>query len=235
MIYFSDEKSDMLLLRSGKNTALINSSQYSKGLSYDALGYLNDNHINSLDKYIITHYAYRLEEDFDILLSNILISEISLPFPKNEDEERLYNLLSKSVEEYSVELTLHAESGTINLGNFRYIPLYSHAYGEGSSHNAYLLVYKNTTQYLYLSSGMLCDELLHTYEKLLPEVDVLIFGSHGKKYKEYIYLEYDLLMAKKIIFSGEKLFLTQDAYRSYIKKGCEIYSHPYTVKILDVK
>ena len=235
LVYSSENKGDLFILNSKNERALISSSQYSKSLAYKAVSFLRDNHINKIDKYIVTHYAYPLEEEFDILLSNILIEEISIPHPKNEDEERLYKLLIKKTEACRTKLSLHAEGGVITIGDFDYFPLYSNAYGTGASHNAFKLCYKNKESCLYLSSGMLNEEFYDLYDDIISNTSAIIFGSHGKKYKDDIYIEEVYAKAEKIILAGESVYFSQITYQDYIKNGCDIYSHPKTVKLFEFR
>lgn len=235
LVYSSTDKGDMFIIRSGKSSALINSSQYSKSIAYKAIDFLAENHLYSIDTYVVSHYAYSLEEDFDILLTGVLIKEISLPHPKNEDEMLIYEKLKESTEDFRVKISLHGEGGNISVGNFVVSPIYYHPYGEGSSVNAFSINYKQSTKYLYISSGMMSDNGNYISQSLLEEADALIFGAHGKKYKDIIYMNNVYNRTKTLILAGDGLYLTQNSYKTYIEKGCEIYSHPNTVKLLDVK
>ncbi len=235
LVYTSQDKSDVFLIKSGKDSALVSSSQYSESLAYDSLELLSKYKITILDKYIITHYAYSLEEDLLTLLSSVLIKEISIPHPKNDDEILIYKKLVRLLEDYRTELTLHNSGGEISLGSFKYYPLYSNAYGEGSSQNAFLITYKETNKYLYLSSGMIDKKYEEVYSKIINDADTVIFGSHGKKYKESVYISERYTAAFSIILSSEHLFFTQSAYAKYNESGCKIISHPQNVQLIKAK
>ncbi len=235
LIYMQQQKSDVFLIKSGKKNALISSSQYSSGLAYDSVDFLKENNITVLDIYIVTHYAFSLEDDFTTLLSSVLIKEISLPFPRNDDEMMLYKKFLNFIENYRVELTLHNAGGQIKIGRFNYFPLYSLPYGDGSSTNAALITYNDTEKYLYLSSGMIDKKLTDIYSDAINDADTIIFGSHGKKYKSQIYIKDLYENANIILLSSENLFFNQFSYIKYIENGCKIISHPRKYQLIYMK
>lgn len=232
LLYRTGEKEDLFLIRSGKETALISSSQYDKSLSYNARKLLSEYNITELDYYIVTHYAYSLEEDFTTLLSGVLIKNISIPFPRNKDEEMLYKSLKKALKPYRVNLTLHKAAGIVEIGEFEYRPIFSNPYGEGSSVNAFLIDYKGSFGTLYLSSGMLLEEYEHYKSAFIDRANYLVFGSHGRKYKDHIYISDYRPSVNGIIVSSENIYFNQTPYYEYMKNGCKIHLHPNTVNII---
>ncbi len=235
LIYSQKEKSDLFLIKSGDETALISSSQYSKSLAYYEISFLSVNNVAILDKYILTHYSYSLEEDLELLLSYILTDEIVVPEPTCEDESNIFKKLSRIAEENEVKIKTAALEEKINIGNFSYRSLFKLEYGKGTPTNASVIEYKSQKQYLYLSSGMMNKKYQGTFSDIIDGAESLIFGSYGKKYSEKIYIDETYESAKNIILSGDSLFLTQDAYRKYEENGCNIISHPPSVELLKVK
>ncbi len=234
LIYAKEDNSDMFIMKSGKASALICSSGYSRSRAFDCVELLGDNNISALDKYIVTHYSFQLEENIDTLLCRLPIKEISLPHPENQDEMLIYGKLSKLTSKYRTSLTLHKTGGNIKTGNFNYCPLYKTVYGEGSQISAGMIKYKEKS-YLYLSSGMAENK---AYSDLIPymrDANALIFGSHGKKYKETLYINEAYSTAEVIILSSDKLFMTQFSYEIYKNRGCKIISHPQVYEIFKVK
>ena len=235
LIYSREGKADMFLVSSGGETALISSSQYSKAVGYDALNFLEANHITTLDKYVITHYSYSIEDDLSVLLPQVSIKEVFLPHPRNKAEENIYKRLLAFMEDYRAEISLHTEGGNIFIGNFSYNLLYSHPYDEGSSKNAFLFTYKSSEKYLYLSSGMVGTAFEESYSQSIPSIAGIIYGTHGQKYKEDVYLDHSYDRLRRLVISGENIYLTQSSYSTYVKNGCEITSHPKTVDLINVK
>ncbi len=232
LIYSETVKSDLFLIKSGDKAAFVDSSQYSRSNAYDAIDILTENRVGVLDKYIVTHYSFALEENIDTLLSGVIIKEISLPHPKNDDEILIYKKLLRFISDFKCKITLHNEGGIINIGNFKYYPLYSQAYNEGSSVNAAMITYMDRKSYLYLSSGMLDEKLENSYSLQIDTADVIIFGAHGRRYKEHIYIDERFGNADKIFLSCDNLFFTQKSYIEYKESGCKITLHPQSVKLL---
>ena len=227
--YSGEEKQDMILIESLLESALINSSQYSKSSGYDSIAYMEDHGLYKLDKYFITHYSYKLYDHLTVLLSNMLIDEIYLPTPENEDENSIYGKIIKLEEKFRTKILIHNENG-VSVGNLNIVSVYHEPYGEGSAKGA-LYFYDDENMYAYISSGMLDKDTRHFTEEIISQSDVVMFGTHGKKYKSGIYLEAELDEAKYIIINSENLFLTQEDYISYEENGCKIYSHPNYVEL----
>lgn len=229
--YSSSDKADLFLIRSEGEDTLVSSSQYSKGRAYEALDLLSENKITELDLYVLTHYAYGMEEDLETLLSSVLINEISIPYPRNEEETLIYDKLKIFLSDYRVKLSLHNSRGNIKIGNFVYLPVYSHPYGEGSSVNAAMIIHESDYRMLYLSSGMLLSDYEIYRDELLGISDAVVFGSHGKKYKEPIYFKEYSNRTKEIILAGDNLFFNQQTYKEYKEGGCKIISHPPMIEL----
>ena len=173
-----------------------------------------------------------------LMVKPVLPLTSSLEISKDTSEIKIrliYEKLKESTEDFRVKISLHGEGGNISVGNFVVSPIYYHPYGEGSSVNAFSINYKQSTKYLYISSGMMSDNSNYISQSLLEEADALIFGAHGKKYKDIIYMNNVYNRTKTLILAGDGLYLTQNSYKTYIENGCEIYSHPNTVNLLDVK
>lgn len=231
VVYYSESKLDEFLIRSDSEVCLINSSQYSKSKAYATKELLDEKGITYIDKYIITHYGFNLEDDFEVILSSYLTKTIYLPKPQNEDEEMILKKLKKTVSEYVANIIIYDKFEGIRLGKITMTPLLNVAYGEDTSTNAFVLYsYDNTM--LYLSSGALNHKDKELYYDYISASDQIIFGSHGKKYNKKIYLPYIDGDAQRMIFGSSNLFLTQETMAEHIKKGCEILSHPKEIELL---
>ena len=230
IIYASDSKYDAFILKSGGETALIESSQYSKSLAYNSLDFLEKENITYVDVYYLTHYAWGLEDTFTTLLSNIVIEEIYLPTPANDDENTILSKLEAELRDYDVTLTFYDNDDKVHFGNFEIKSIYSVAYGEGASTNAFKIESGSIT-YTYLSAGMMASKYDGITYAEIADAEVLIFGSHGKKYADAYYFEAQSPGKYSIILSSDNCFMTQSSLIFYEKSGCKVYSHPQHMSI----
>lgn len=222
--YYSAAKCDELLIRSENEVCLINSAQYAQNLAYSTIEFLDDTKVTYLDKYYLTHYSWSIDDELEVLLSNILVKKIYLPSPRNDDENTILKILYKTVEDHRAEIVLFKEYETVAVGKYNVNLLYSSPYGE-TSMNA-VAISKGDTVYTYISSGLLATDMSDSLKACISLSDYLILGEHGKKYKEKLYIEECYSKLKGIIIHSENVFLRQENMQYYLDQGCDIYSHP---------
>ena len=221
--YCPDNKCDEMLIRSENEVCLINSSQYSKGLTYTSIDFLEDAKVTRLDKYYLTHYSWSLDDDIETLMYNIKVDKIYLPKPTNSDENTILKLVYKCVEDSSAEIVLYNRYEKVSVGEYDIQLLYSSPYGE-TSMNAFV-VSKRDTVYLYLSSGLLDGKTKNEMEKYIGISDVVILGKHGKQYKKQVYITECYPDIDTLVFNSTNVFLKQNNMQYYMDRGCGLYSH----------
>ncbi|MBE6532502.1 MAG: ComEC/Rec2 family competence protein [Ruminococcaceae bacterium] len=225
IIYLSDSKCDEMLVRSENEVCLINSAQYSKNLAYTSLDLLEAANVTYLDKYYLTHYSWSIDDELDVLLSSVLVEKIYLPAPRNDDEETILNVIKKSVEDYRTKIILLESNMLAVVGEYKIQLLYSVPYGEGTSMNAFRIM-NDDKIITYVSSGLLNGEAKVEMENYIAESNTVIFGEHGKKYKEKLYL-YDYHKSiDNLIINSENLFLSQLSMQKYMDGGASVISNP---------
>lgn len=222
--YYSSAKCDEMLIRSENEVCLINSAQYAKNLAYTSIDFLEDANVTYLDKYYLTHYSWSIDDELDVLLSNVLVNEVYLPMPRNEDEETILKILYKTVEDYRAKIVLFQQYETVNVGKYSINLLYSAPYGE-TSMNAFVIA-KGDEVYTYVSSGLMVSKNAEYLKKCISLSDYIIFGEHGKKYTSKIYFEDSFADLDGIIIQGDNIFLKQENMEFYLNNDCKIYSHP---------
>ena len=221
--YCSDNKCDEILIRSNREVCLINSSQYSTGLAYTSIDFLEDAKVTHLDKYYLTHYSWSLDDEIEILTYNVKVDKIYLPNPRNDDEKVILKLIQKAVRDSNIEIILFKNYEKVNVGEYDIQLLYSAPYGE-TSVNA-LAISKRDTVYLYLSSGILEGKTKAELEKYIGVCDVLILGTHGKTHKKHIYITECYEDLDTMVFNTINVFMMQSNMQYYLDRGCEVYSH----------
>ena len=225
--YLSDYKADEMLIRSKNEVCLINSSQYSKNLAYTSLDLLEDANVTYLDKYYLTHYSWSIDDEIEVLMYNLSVGAVYIPEPRNEDEETILKILYKTVENSRTKIVIFKEYETVNVGDYTINLLYSEPYGN-TSMNAFTVA-KGNEVYTYISSGLLATNDSELYEKYISLSDHIIFGEHGKKYKNKIYFSESYQDLDSIVIHSENVFLLQNNMQFYLDKGCEIYSQPENI------
>ena len=222
--YYSASKCDQVLIRSKNQVCLINSAQYAKNLAYTTIDFLEDANVTYLDKYYLTHYSWSIDDELEVILSNVLVEEIYLPAPRNDDEETILKVIYKTVEDYRAEVVLFQEYETVSVGKYSINLLYSSPYGE-TSMNAFTVA-KGDEVFTYISSGLLASDKAEYLKNCISLSDNLILGEHGKKYSSKTYIEEFYNDLDSIIIQGENIYLNQENMEMYLNNGCEIYSHP---------
>lgn len=231
--YYSDSKCDEMLIRSKNEVCLINSAQYAKNLAYTTIDFLDDANVTYLDKYYLTHYSWSIDDELEVLLSNMLVKEIYLPIPRNDDENTILKILYKTVEDHRTRIVLFEENEAVTVGKYSVNLMYSSPYGE-TSINAFSVT-KDDTVYTYISSGLLNSSAKERMYASISNSDYVIFGEHGKKYKDKTYFAdcYDDLDG--IVINSDNLFLKQENMKFYLDNDCNIFARPRDFVYFDIK
>ena len=230
--YYASDSSDDFLLSSRTETCLISSAKYSKNRAYSILDILDRADVTLLHNYYITHYSRQLEDELEVLLGNIKTDKIFILSPQNEEEEGILKKLQRFLANYSTELILLEGYESFTVGKYRICPLYSAPYGEETSMNAFSIS-SYTETFCYISSGLLASERKTEMYNYIKCADRVIFGCHGKKYKNRIYLDERYPRLSGVIINSTNVFLTQSAMEEYEKNGCDVISHPSRVELLE--
>ncbi len=231
IVYNSEEKLDSFIIRSKGEIALISSGQYSINTGYSQLDYLENQEIFMLDKYVAIHYSRKLTEELKILLSNVTIDKIYVPTPANEDENSILKLLEVATREFRTKICIYSIDEMVSVGDYNIIPVYSAAYGKETSQNAFMI--SNGDKCItYISSGMLAGK----QDEIIPAISQstdLVFGKHGKKYKDKVLFTMNYPNIKNIYFNSSNLYIPSHVTFYYIENGCKIYSHPQSAILYD--
>lgn len=227
--YYSAVKADEILVRSNNEVCLINSSQYSKSAAYDSLDFLEKEQISYLDFYFLTHYSWSIDEDLDVLLSSMPVEKIFLPAPRNEDEKAILKVVEKCTENYRTTLYTLADSEMLKVGEDRISLTYSEPYGNTSVNS--LRIESDGVIYSYISSGLVGLDGKINISSVLADSDVIIFGKHGKKYKEAVYISDYRENIGAIIIESENLFIDEEVKEQY-DNTCRFYNSNGNVVIL---
>ena len=231
IIYNSEEKLDSFIIRSESEACLVSSGQYSTNTGYSQLDYLQHENLFMLDKYVAIHYSRKLTEELNILLSNVTIDKIYLPTPANDDEQSILKLLEVATRDFRTEICIYSPDNSIPVGEFEIIPVYSAPYGKETSQNAFIISSEEKC-ITYVSSGILVGKQ-NIVTSAISQATDLVFGSHGKKYKDKVYYTMMYPGIKNIYFNSDNLFIPSHITPYYIENGCKIHSHPQSAVLFD--
>lgn len=229
IIYASNNRTDMILIKSESEVCLINSAQFSKNSASNAKRLLQEENITYLDKYVVTSYTWSVSDDVCTILSSVKTDEVYLPTPRSNDEADICEILYTRVSEFDTRLVIYNNEDPINSGTYTIHRDYASLYGE--SNLCAIRIYDASRVYTYLSSGMtLCEN--YPVQNNITTSDVVIYGGYGTKIKDDFFINYFYEKNKKIILSTENIIFDSHYYSKYKENGCEIYTHPYKISIL---
>lgn len=232
IIYFNEDNSDTMLIRSNKETAIISSAKYSTSTGYDLIEILNNQKLHTLDKYLASHYSWKLAEEINILLSNIPVNDIYLPEPANNDEKAILNKIRSTIGGFRTEIHTIKSTEILSIGEYKFRQVYNTPYGTDTAQSVYML-YGNGKSYAYISSGALTGKGKSYSQAAINQATDIIFGNNGKTYKNKTYFKAESPKANNIIFSSDNLIIPSNTAYYYIKNGCKIHSHPKEFVLAD--
>ena len=225
LLYCTENRQDVILIKSNQETALISAAQYSSATGYNTAEVLMKENIFTLDKYIATHYSWKLTEELDVILSNIRVKEVYLPKAQNKDEEAIMNKLFALLKNFTTKISHFNQSDIILTGDYKTRILYTVPYGTDTAQSI-LMLYGNDRRITYISSGILNGNQRNKAYEAMSQATDIIFGNHGKRYRINSYFTAELKTAKNIVFSSNNLIIPSYTANYYIKNGCKIHSHP---------
>lgn len=232
VVYFADNNQDLVLIKSDKEVSLINSARYSSSTGYTSIEALEKEKLHSIDKYIATHYSWKLSEDIDVMLCNVTVKEIYLPEPTNDSEKAILNKIYTVTEDYRTKICLANLQDKVAIGNYKLRFAYTTPYGEDTAQCVYML-YGDGRNLVYLSWGILNSSAKSKALEAIGQATDVIFGVNGKSYKNKLYFTAESQKAENLIVSSGRLIIPSKTAYYYIKNGCEIHSHPKEFVLAD--
>ena len=228
--YFCSSNNDSLLISSDSEICVVNTASGSNAALYLAPNHLRSRGVYHVDKYIVTKYSWGTAAQLEEMLSSVKVRELLIRTPKNKDERAILYTVFPICEEYGVSLTVYSEKDTLYVGDASLVLDVASAYGEKLTELA-IRIYDSDNTITYLSPDTLSSDAEYpAKENILTSTAVIFACGSGDKDK---YINYYNSKISTIILGSNNIFLSQDAYREYIKNGCEIHSHPSRIEILN--
>jgi hypothetical protein len=197
----------------------IDVASYSRGSAYSFYADIANNNLTKIDKYVVTHYSYYLEDAISTLCETILIRELYLPAPQNLSEERIYRGLLKFSSEANLKINTYFNEDRIEFGNSDIIPLCNYSLGA-SKKNMFTVIRKDKV-YTYLSGDILDGETKNMASEIIAGSHTIILGRHKT---ENFNFEFSKIFNNldEIISSEENISIDKETLKFYFENGTKI-------------
>ena len=197
----------------------IDIATYSKGSAYSLYADIANNNLTKIDKYVITHYSYYLDEAIETLSETLLIRKLYIPAPQNITEERIFRSLLKFSAKADLEIIPYFNEDKISFGDASIIPLYNYALGEEKK-TLFTIVHKDKV-YTYLGGNILDGKTKNMANEIIAGSHTIILGRHksGDSKFEFSQIFSNL---EEIISSEEKINIDKETLNFYFENGTEI-------------
>ena len=206
IIYNSTDTESFLISNDGK-ICVIDICAYKTSTSYSTYNAVVNNCLTKIDKYVLTHYSYYLEESLDTLIEKILIKEIYMPMPQSKTEERILFDIQELTDSCGISLNVYEKEVAISIGEISVFPLYNYKLDDKKK-NMLTILY-NDNFYTYLNVDMLEGETKNMALEVIAGSHTIIFGHHESTRTEYI-LTYEFEEINTLIFSSTRIILNND-------------------------
>ena len=211
-ILYENQRNEQLIISESGEICVIDVSDYEKSTAYGAYRVIANENLTKLDKYIVTHYSYDLEESIATLTSSMLIKEIYLPLPKNATEERIFLGICKATPPERTKITLYQKEDIIGVGEAYFIPI--HRYELSTQKKLLFTILYEDSFYTYLNIDMLYKDTKNMALEVIDGSRAVIFGRHesGRTERKFTY---KLSEPSLLVFSSERIIIPMDTLKYY--------------------
>ena len=187
---------DKILVRTDKETTLLDVSNSSKNAAYENNYLLIKEKIVDLDYYVVLNYYSSLPKSLDRILSSNLVREVKLPTPRDESELSIALKVNRMLKEYRTEIKFYDDVEGFVVSDFDVVIPYR------IKNMAVIHLRRDDEIYTYMSQGIL--EAQPEANVAFYVSDYLIFGGYGVDYSAKISIdEFDKKLKKIIIFDSD--------------------------------
>lgn len=216
-----DNSGDRILLRSNRETALINASNYSKSEAYNSYSLLTKYRITYLDIYYLADYSSGTIGDVLKITSLIRVDEVYLPRPRSQSEEFIAEDLSEDLQGRSTKIRFYDINETSFWNEYQITALHRSSYNSSYKKNA-ISIYNGETNLLYLSPGMMSGKEKILAYQMIAESNAILFGARGMNKYKVTYFDVYNENIKHIYIGNDNLQITYTISNLYEKSGIEV-------------
>lgn len=180
VLYRTDGKNEALLCMARGNTMLIDLSSGSKAQLTQSWQMMSEVGSTELDVLLLTHYHSALQNAFPVFCENVVVRELWLPPPQNENEYLILETLFHQASAADVLLTVYDFDRALTVFEKGTLQLSAPIFDKRSVEPAYALTLQFGEDALYYESAALSEYCRAT--GLLREpvsAKLYILGTHG--------------------------------------------------------
>ena len=225
IVYFNGE-CENIVITDDDNVCAVHIGSYDRKTGYFAYSNLAQNNLTKIDKYVLTHYSYYVEENILALFNSILVKEIYIPVPQNETEASLLRTVSEIAEKFDVKLCISKNENAINVGEHKVIPLYNSEIG--SVRKNLITIYSDDKFYTYLNMDMFEGYTKNLALELINTSRAIIIGRYESSNSEHKFI-YKTENPNTIIFSSKSATIHKDTFAFY--KDIDFYFNPRKISL----
>lgn len=225
IFYSSGEDADTLIAKSNGDVMVIETGNNTADAFYSLKNTLCENNITKIDVYTVTSYSKSLPESIDKLLSKFKTDLIYLPYPENNSEISVANLLMKEIKNFRCEIKFYRNGFPIRLNDIAFVKKFGNIKENSPTKIAYTLTHLDRTV-SYLSSGMLESSTKETATELMAKSNAIILGRYGKKYTKLYFIEEEFEKPGLFILSGTRVAFLQSTLQYYHAMGTFVMLRP---------
>lgn len=180
VVYFYDQKREMMLLKSEGEILFLDFSSYTKKNARENAKILHDEHITQIEKLVFTSYNAKLPESIESYFGTFLIDTVLLPIAKEEEEIILLDTITQVATKYGVSLFFYDVGDVIDHGEMT-MTIHNITSKSDAQHPILSFTYAQE-QYLYIASGSLNGTNKKAVTMLQQSSDAVVFGYRGTAY-----------------------------------------------------
>lgn len=226
-IIYLNQSNEQILLTDQNEICVVDIATYDTKSAYGTYNVLASQNITHIDKYVLTHYTYNLEESVSELTSSLMIKEIFLPLPKNQNEERIFLSIYSNIPKERTSVKIYQNEDVIFAGDIALVPLHRHEIGKQK--RLFLTMLYNDDFYTYLNMDMLDGDTKNMALDVIAGSRAIIFGCHETGTEERKFT-YKLSEPDTIVFSSKKIKIPMDIIEYY--SNCDIYFSAEKVRLI---
>ncbi len=183
------------------STTTTGNARLPRGLK-DGLGY------GEIESYVVCDYSHLTDKYLDDILSYMIVRELYVPVPENEDEQLIYDEIVKIAEDENTELKLLQKE--LMLGEYQLeFNILSLDRSKRKSVSFTATINENVITYFGSASYEAFD---YFTEKKAGITDVAIFGEYGPSYKQEY--EYTMKYLDCAIFMGDSYYFASQEIKN---------------------
>ena len=181
------------------------------------LDILSEEHIPSIDHYVLMGYRSNTENCLNRFFRNIKVHSIFVPAPKTPEDEMIYQNIKELTEDYNIHLNTFSSNEFLAFGTTKiYI---TQNYGNQDHHLPIFTIESKNGKHMYVSQGAVDEFSYDLTWNLLSECSTVIFGTKGTNNDMFLNISYLPKEVKTVIISNDNHRFDKEFYDVFSQYG----------------